>query len=172
MRELGIAARVGRDDLLAVDDVLHVPDDRGDLGDNTFGLAKVGFGGVVLAVGVAVARDREHRADDIHRHRRALLEEWAAELERLDSLGGECPVGDQFVLEEPAFLGRRLVVVKQEVGDILEGCIGGKVVDLVAAVDERALLDRADRGITGHNAFESCRFCSCHNVCLPLHLCP
>ena len=108
-----------------------------------------------MAVCIAVSKDRQHRADDVHRDSRSLLKQRAAELERLDRLRRERTVGDQFVFEESALLSGRLVAVEQEVGDILEAGVLGQVVDLVAAVDQCTLLDGTDGGIAGNNTFET-----------------
>ena len=76
-------------------------------------------------------------------------------MQEVDHLSRQGAVGDQLILEEPKLIARGLVPDQQQKGDLLERRVLRQVMDLVPAVDQRPLLDGADRGVARDDALES-----------------
>lgn len=124
------------DEVFAFNAVLHVSDDGRDFGEESFGLAEVGFWGVVLAVGIEVSEDGDGGAEDVHRDGVLVVDEFAGVLEILLDHLGEFTLFDEFGFELGE-LGRGWFFTdEEEVGDFFEAGVCGEVCDFVAAVDE------------------------------------
>ena len=110
------------------------------------------LGGEVVRLGVEGAEGGHADLEGAHGERLAgeLGDERAVEL-------GEGPLLDEKVVEISEFLAGRKLEVPEEKGGLLEGRVLGQVVDVVAGVDELALLavDGAELGGGDIDAFKA-----------------
>ena len=137
------AVRVGRDEILA----LAMPVEGGDQGrrlrDEANRLADVGFGRVVVRLGIE-ERQRGHESlDGVHRGRVG-----GRRLHHVEDAGGQLVLRPKLLLEGLEFGGVRQPAVPEQEGRLLEGRVPRKRIDVDADVLENAPLTVDERHLS------------------------
>ena len=155
-----VEIRIGIDRRLTLTTHLAVADDRGNLCEQSFGLAHLSLGRVVLAIGIDVREQRYAGAQDSHGM--GVIRAGFTARDFADHFQDPAINGahrHEFVLEALQFVSRRLVTHEQHVCDFFKRRVLSEVGDLIPAVDQLGLRDLAYLGVADGLPRQAARVC-------------